>query len=334
LSAIKITAVVIFIAIGFLIAFGGFGQEPLWFTNFTIPGAPFKNGALGIIEVVLIAFFSFGGTELVGIAAGETLDPAKTVPKAIYGTFWRILIFYILSIFVMGLVIPNNDPRLTLGASAGHGLDATVSPFTLVMQKIPLENGKFVADIMNAVILSAVLSAGNSAMYASSRTLMSMAVDGKAPKIFSKVSTRGIPWVALMATMAIASIAFLGIVLGNGLLFEYLIRMTGISGVLTWISICVIHLRFRAAYVKQGKKLSDLPYRAPLFPLGPYIAIFLGLVVIIAVGVSTIYSADCVWRELMIVYFGIPIFFGLLGIYKWLYRSKMIPLEEVDFSKV
>jgi len=186
-----------------------FGGEPILLKNFMIEGAPFKDGINGIIQVFILAFFSFGGTELVGVTAGETKDPAKNVPKAIYGTFWRILIFYIMTIFVIGLCIPNTDPRLLLGHQADRAMDVTVSPFTLVFEQV--SQLKFAAHIMNGVILSAVLSAGNSAMYAASRTLMAMGQEGRAPAIFGRVDKRGTPWMALLATTLVGCISFLGI---------------------------------------------------------------------------------------------------------------------------
>ena len=153
--------------VGIIVDLGGFGDPAIGFDYYRIPESPFKNGIGGIINVFLVAFFAFGGTELVGITVGEVKNPKVNVPRAIYGTFYRILIFYIASIFVMGLVIRHDDPKLLLGSAPGHSVDMTVSPFTLVFDRIPINGSKIIAHIMNGVILSAVLSAGNSAMYAS-----------------------------------------------------------------------------------------------------------------------------------------------------------------------
>ena len=291
-----------------------------------IEGAPFKNGLAGIVNVFLIAFFSFGGTELVGVTAGETKDPAKNVPKAIYGTFWRILIFYIMTIFVIGLVIPNDDPRLKLSHDS---MDITVAPFTLVFERIP--SLKFAAHIMNGVILSAVLSAGNSAMYAASRTLMAMAQEGRAPTFLAKVDKRGVPWPALIATSLVGSISFIGILVGEGVVFEWLIRIAGISGILTWLSISVIHLRFRATFAAQGKSLDILPYRAPLHPYGSFIAILFGLL-IIASQTYVALSSDKPLLNFAATFCGVPIFIGMYVVYKLMYKTKIHALADIDLN--
>ena len=132
LSMIKVVAVVVFILLGLSIAFAGIhGNPPIGFQNWMIPGAPFVNGILGVFQVYTAAFFSYGGTELVGITAGDAENPRQTVPKAINGTFWRITIFYALSIFVLGLLIPYNDPALP---NAANGSDGSMTPFTLVFE--------------------------------------------------------------------------------------------------------------------------------------------------------------------------------------------------------
>ncbi|WP_153604064.1 amino acid permease, partial [Pseudomonas aeruginosa] len=121
--------------------------------------------------------FSFQGTELLGVAAGETSDPERNIPKAIRSIFWRILLFYILAILVIGLLIPYTTESLAAS-------DVTVSPFTLIFEKAGVA---FAASVMNAVILTAVLSAGNSGMYASTRMLWDLARQGKAPKFLGKL---------------------------------------------------------------------------------------------------------------------------------------------------
>ena len=202
LSFVKVIAVLIFILTGLFIDIG-VGSTFIGFQNWMIPGAPIKNGISGLFDVFLIAFFAFGGTELVGMTAAEAKDPIKTLPKAISQTFWRILLFYILSIFVMGLVIRHDDQRL-LNPSLQTA--AAQSPFTLVFTLAGLPGA---AHVMNAVVASAILSASNSAMYAASRTLMGLSLSGHAPSICSWLY-RGIPIVSLLMTCFVGSIAFLG----------------------------------------------------------------------------------------------------------------------------
>ncbi|MCD0794355.1 amino acid permease, partial [Staphylococcus aureus] len=141
---------------------------------------------LSILGVFLIAGFSFQGTELIGITAGESENPERAVPKAIKQVFWRILLFYILAIFVIGMLIPYDSSALMGGSD-----NVATSPFTLVFKNAGFA---FAASFMNAVILTSVLSAGNSGMYASTRMLYSMSKDKLAFEAFGKTNKNGVPY--------------------------------------------------------------------------------------------------------------------------------------------
>src|SRR5690606_15986228 len=126
----------------------------------------------------------------------EAKDPEKTIPKAVKSIFWRILLFYILALFAIGLLLPYTDPRLVNADD-----NVAISPFTLVFENAGIA---FAATLMNAVVLTAILSAGNSGLYASSRTLWQLAKDGLAPKIFLKLNRKGVPVAALVLTVLVA----------------------------------------------------------------------------------------------------------------------------------
>ncbi|CAO3662134.1 unnamed protein product [Umbelopsis vinacea] len=283
-ALIKVMTCVLFIFVGIFVDAGVAGGNKISFTNWTIDGAPFVGGALSVFTTCLLAFFSFGGTEMVGITAGESSNPRKAVPKAISQVFWRILLFYVLSIFIIGLCIPYDDPSLLDSAYGDLNSAVKVAPFTKVFQMANLPGAD---HAVNAVLLTSVLSAGNSCFYACTRTLMALGREGKAPLIFGKCNSRGVPVYALAVTTIFACLAFLADIFGSSNVFAWLINLTGLSALLTWMCISIIHLRFRHAFKVQGRDLKDLPYRAPLFPYGCYIAILLCLVVL----VSDIYYA-------------------------------------------
>lgn len=185
-AIIKVATVIIFLAVGVLMIFGIMGGEAVGFSNFTIGDAPIHGGFFAVLGVFMAAGFSFQGTELIGVAAGESENPRENVPRAIRQVFWRILIFYILAITVISLIIPYTHPNLLKGDLENIG----VSPFTLVFEKAGLA---IAASVMNAVILTSVLSAGNSGMYASSRVLYALARDGKAPRFLGKLNKKAFP---------------------------------------------------------------------------------------------------------------------------------------------
>ncbi|WP_237167916.1 amino acid permease [Paenibacillus yonginensis] len=324
-AIIKVVTVIVFLAIGVLMIFGILGGKSSGFDNFTTGDAPFNGGFLALLGVFMAAGFSFQGTELIGVAAGESDNPAHNVPKAVRQIFWRILIFYILAIFVIGMLIPYTNPDLLKGDIGSVG----TSPFTLVFKKAGLV---FAASVMNAVILTSVLSAGNSGMYASSRVLYGLAKEGKAPKLFARLNRRGIPIYAVLLTAAVGMLAFLASFFGDGVVYTWLLNASGMCGFITWLGIAICHYRFRKAYLAQGRSLKDLPYRAKWFPFGPVIAFLICAVVIVGQSMSVISDGRVDWLGLVASYLSIPLVLVLWLGYKWTQQTKVIPLTECNLN--
>ncbi|MGE7676343.1 amino acid permease [Lysinibacillus sp. NPDC094403] len=322
LSLVKVSAIVIFIIVGLLMIFGIMGGEAIGFKNFTVDDAPFSGGTLGVFIVFIAAGFSFQGTEIVGVAAGESENPAKNVPTAIKSVFWRILLFYIFAILIIGLIIPYTNPNL-------QSENVMVSPFTMVFEKAGFA---FAASLMNAVILSAVLSAGNSSLYASTRMLYSMAKEGQAPRIFGKLNKRGVPVAGMILTCAVGMLAFLASFFGDGVVYMWLMNAIGITGFIFWLGISVSHYRFRKAFIAQGYSLDDLPYRAKWFPIGPIFAIACGLIVIIAQNFQAFMAEEIDWGSVVAAYLGIPFFLSLWFGYKIIKKTKVVNLKDVNFE--
>ena len=323
LSLIKVVTVLIFLVVGVLTIFGIMGGHATGLTNFAYKKAPFVGGIPTILSVFVVAGFSFQGTELIGITAGESATPEKSIPKAIKQVFWRILLFYILAIFVIAAIIPYTSKDL-LGSSA---TDIAISPFTLVFRRAGLAAA---ASVMNAVILTSVLSAANSGMYASTRMLYSLSLQGYAPKTFGRVNRRGIPIVALLGTTVIGLLTFLSSLFGERI-YIFLVSASGLTGFIAWLGIAISHLRFRQAFVKQGHQLSELRYHAKWFPFGPWFAFLLCVIVIIGQDLHSFATLD--WQAIGITYMSIPLFIILYAYYKIRYRTKVIPLDKVDLTK-
>ncbi|MFC4778593.1 amino acid permease [Paenibacillus sp. GCM10023252] len=322
-SMIKVITVIVFLGVGLLMIMGVFTGDAVGFQNFTIDGGPIHGGFWAVLGVFMAAGFSFQGTELVGIAAGESENPQKTVPQAIKQVFWRILLFYILAILVIGLLIPYTNENLASDS-------ILMSPFTLVFEKAGLA---FAASVMNAVILTSVLSAGNSGMYASTRMLWVLAKEGKAPKLFAKLNKRGVPIHALMLTAAIGMLAFFASLYGDGQVYIWLLSASGMTGFIAWLGIAISHYRFRKAYMIQGNALSDLPYRAKWYPFGPIFAIIVCLIVIVGQGYG-IFTADSLnWESLIATYLGVPVFLVIWLGYKITKRTKVVDLKDCKFEE-
>ncbi|RYL95059.1 amino acid permease [Sporolactobacillus sp. THM7-4] len=322
-SFIKVATVIIFIIVGLLMIFRIISGGVPGFHNFTIGDAPFHGGFLAAFGVFLAAGYSFQGTELLGVSAGESTNPEKNVPRAMKTIFWRILLFYILAIFVISMIIPYTDHNLSITDKV------TVSPFTLVFQRAGLA---VAASMMNAVILTAVLSAGNSGLYASTRILYALAREGKAPKFLAHVSRKGIPVWSLVITSAFGFLAFLASGFGDGVVYNWLLSASGMCGFIAWLGIAISHYRFRRAYVAQGGQLKNLPYHAKWFPFGPLFAFAVCLIVVIGQSYSAFSGGQIDWGTLVAGYIGIPAFLAVWLIAKWKMKAKLIPLEECDIT--
>ena len=324
-SLVKVLAIIVFIIIGiFMIAKIMMTPGVATFANWTKGEAPFVGGLSALIGVAMIAGFSFQGTEMVGVAAGESKDPQKTIPIAIKQIFWRILLFYVVCIFIIGTLISYDDPLLLQAASSEN---IALSPFTLLYEKAA---SAFAASVMNAVILTAILSAGNSGMYSSTRMLFNMAQNGSAPKAFAKLDPRGVPMNALYATTAIAALCFLTTFIGEEQVFNWLLNMSGMCGFIVWLGIAVSHYRFRKGYVAQGHKVEDLAYRAKFFPFAPWFAFILCAIVVLGQNYQAVLDGE--WLSVLSTYIGIFLFLAIWLGYKWKYKTKLVSYQEMDVS--
>ncbi|KAF7729271.1 hypothetical protein EC973_004801 [Apophysomyces ossiformis] len=320
-ALVKVLAVIVFIILGILVDTAVLGGHYYGVEVFNYGGVR----GLGVLSTFLTAGFSFQGTELIGVAAGESENPRKNVPRAIKQVFWRILLFYILSILIIGLIIPYDDPQLLKSDVS----DISVSPFTLVFQKAGIYPA---AHVMNAVILTTVLSAGNSGLYASSRTLYDLAQENKAPRFFRKVTNNGIPIYCVLLTAVIGMLAFLTSLFSKDIVYAWLLNISGVAGFIAWLGIAASHYRFRKAYVAQGRKVEDLPFKARLFPIGPIFAFGVCSFVLVGQGYEAWFATPVNAADIIAAYIGIPIVLAFYLGYKFVKGSKVIPLMEVDLD--
>jgi lysine-specific permease len=332
-ASIKVATVLIFLLVGALMIAGLLGGNLGGFANWTLADAntgtraPFVGGLSSMLLVFLVAGFAFQGTESVGLAAAETDDPSRNVPKAIRSVFWRILLFYIGSILVVGTLISYTNPDLLHG-DEGH---VALSPFTMVFQHLP-RFGFYAASLMNAVILSAVLSCGNSSMYVASRMLYAMAHSGKAPRVFGRVNARGVPTAALLVTGAISATAFFSTFVGDQKIYQIFYNASGLSGFLIWLGIAICHLRFRKAWLAQGRSLDDLKFKARFFPYGPWMALILFVIVLFGANIGVFQAPVFSWFDFITGYLMIPVFVALYLGHKFWCKTRPVRLEDCNFE--
>ncbi|MDE8587038.1 amino acid permease [Arthrobacter sp. NQ4] len=287
-AIVKVAAIIGLIVLGGAALFGfhplnSGGNHPLLLQNFATESGLFPNGFTGILVTVLAVFYAFSGSELIGVAAGETKDPATAIPKAMRTTVIRLLIFFVGAITVIAATIPYTEV----------GLDE--SPFVTVFSAIGVP---FAADIMNFVIITALLSAGNSGLYSCARMLYSLADEGHAPRALKKLNRRGIPMVALSVSMVGGLASLLSSVVAPETVYLVLVSVAGFAVVGVWMSITASHYFHRRAFVRDGGDVSILAYRAPLFPLVPILAFSLCVISLVGIALDPAQAAA--------LYFGIP----------------------------
>ncbi|KAI0966076.1 amino acid permease/ SLC12A domain-containing protein [Xylaria arbuscula] len=278
-ALIKLTATVIFIIISFVLVLGGGPKggrydEYYGARLFYEPGA-FANGFKGFCSVFVTAAFAFSGTELVGLAAAEASNPAKSLPSAIKQVFWRITLFYVLGLLFVGLLIPYTDEHLL-----DSGSDATsASPFVLVGKYAGLHGFD---HFMNVVILVSVISISVSGVYGGSRTLTALAQEGYAPKVFTYVDRSGRPLFSVIFCLAFGGLAYVELASSGDVVFSWLQAISGLAALFTWGSICLAHVRFRHAWAHHGHTLDEIPFKAVGGIYGSYLGLFLIVLVLAA----------------------------------------------------
>lgn len=325
-ALIKVVTVVVFLIVGVAMIFGIMtgGPQSGWH-NLTIGDAPFVGGIPAMISVAMIAGFSFQGTETVGVAAGEAADPARTIPRAIRQTFWRILLFYIVAILVIGVLIPYTDPNLL----RNDVTDVSVSPFALVFRHAGLA---FAAGLMNAIVLTALLSAGTSSMYVSTRILYGLAVSGRAPRLFARLTRNGVPFFSLLATVSIGALCFLSSLFGDKVVYLWLLNTSAMTGFFAWFGIAISHYRFRRGLIAQGYSVEDLAYRSPLYPFGPVFAGVLCIVIVAGQNYQAFGDIANRWPEIIATYVGVPVFLALWIGYRLVRKTRLIAYEDMPFA--
>ncbi|KAF8807581.1 amino acid permease [Phlegmacium glaucopus] len=331
-ASIKVLTITGLIILGIVIDLGGgpnhdrlgfrYWKNPGPFVNFNgITGA--KGHFLGWWAVLTQAAFSFIGTEIVAIAAGEAKNPRRNLPKAIKRVYIRILLFYIGGTLVIGLLVPSNDPGLNLGSGT-----AASSPFVIAIERAGI---KALPSIINACLLTSAWSAASSDLFSSSRALYGLAASGNAPKIFLKALPNGLPIVSVVFNSFFALLSFMGIKKGSGLVFTWFSNMTAIAGLLTWFGICVTYLRFYKGMKIQGMDRNKLPYFSRLQPYAAWYALISISVICLLNGWAVFLKGNWAVDTFVTTYITLVLFPVLYFGAKFYYKQPAKKAEDMDF---
>lgn len=333
IAFIKVITIVGFILYCFIMVCGAGKTGPVGF-RYWRHGYAFGTGIisknrnearfLGWVSSLINAAFTYQGTELVGITAGEAANPRKTVPKSIKRTLWRILIFYILSLLFVGLLVPYNDHGLYDSRSY-----ASSSPFILAIKN---SGTKVLPDIFNAVILTTVISAANSDVYVGSRVMYSMARNRLAPSVLAKATKGGVPYASVLFTSAIGALAYLETSSSGANVFNWLMNITGVAGFFSWWLISWSHIRFMKALKHRGISRNDLPFKASFMP---WIAIysFIFMTIIILIQGFTCFTPHFSASDFVASYISVGLFFVIWLLFQiWFRCPLLVPIEKMDID--
>ncbi|KAF6765162.1 dicarboxylic amino acid permease [Ephemerocybe angulata] len=335
-SSIKVVALIGLLIMGIVVDLGGNPHhDRIGFRYWKAPNGPMGKYLieqvhdtslaifLGFWATLTNALFAYMGTELIGVTVGEAENPRRNIPIAIRRTFFRILVFYVGGVFVIGLIVPSTHPDLFIATKSKAG--AAASPFVVAIRLVGI---KVLDHIINAAILIFVMSAANSDLYIGSRTLYGLAIEGKAPAIFKRVNRMGVPYPALILCTLFCGLVFLNVSASSGKVFGWFVNLVSTFGALTWMAILYSHIRFMKALEIQGKSRDDLPYKAPFQPWGSWFALGATALITFFKGFDTFMP----WNTANFItsYIAVPLFFILWIAYKTSRRTKVIPLAKVD----
>ena len=276
-ALIKVVAIIGMILLGIFLLVSGQGGEQAAVSNLWTHGGFFPNGFEGLVMVLAIIMFSFGGLELVGITAAEAAEPKKVIPKAINQVIWRILIFYIGALSVLLMLYPWDKLLETLSAA---GDPYSASPFVQIFSLIGSDTA---ANLLNFVVLTAALSVYNSGVYCNSRMLFGLAEQGDAPKMFMRVNKRGVPVLGIAVSSLITLLCVVINYLAPQKALEMLMALVVSALVINWAMISLSHLKFRQSLNQRGivPGFKSLWYPFSNYLCLAFVALILGVMLLI-----------------------------------------------------
>ncbi|MBO0856272.1 MAG: amino acid permease [Nocardia sp.] len=271
LAIIKVAAVVVFIGIGIAAICGAFPHFPTpGLSNLRGHNGFIPHGVMPLLITSLTVFFSYFGTEMVTVAAGETQDPVRSIRRSMRSLSARVLVFYVGSILIIVTVLPWNATQVTQ------------SPYTAVLSRLGIPAA---ATIMNVVVLTAVLSCLNSGIYSSSRMLFALAQSGQAPRRLARTTVRGVPATAVLIA---ASVGFAAVVanyfLSTTTVFTFLLGSSGALAVVVYLCICLTHIAGRRR--QSPEQIAALPVRMWGAPYLPWAIVAVLVTIVIAMAVT------------------------------------------------
>lgn len=337
LSGGKVVLIIMLFCFTFVTMVGGNPKHDAYgFRYWRDPGsfAEYRTtGDLGRFEGFLAALWSASftvvGPEYVSLVAAEAIRPRVYIKKAFKTMYIRFGIFFIGGALAVGIVIPYNDPTLVaiLSGEKGGAGTAAASPYVIAMQNLGI-NG--LPSLVNALMITSIFSAGNTYVYASTRSLYGLALEGRAPKIFRKCLRNGVPVYAFLLVMCFPFLSFLSVSNSSNVVLTWLINLITAGGVINYIVMCITYLCFYYACKAQGLDRSKLPYTGWFQPYCGYIGLGWMFFIVMTYG----YSSFKPWSvENFFIYYTMVILAPILFFaWKFIKRTPWTDLKTIDLQ--
>jgi len=328
-TSIKMLAIIGFIICAVVIDCGGTPSKHYFGADTWHHPGSFANGFKGFSNAFAFAALAYGGSEIIGITAGEARHPHKHLPRACKFIVYRVIFFFILSLFMVTLLVPYDDPKLQ-----GSSSNPRASPFV-----IAIKNGGIYAlpSIFNAVILISVVSVANAAVYTGSRLVHSMAKDGFLPQFFIFQDKNGRPWFGYLVVFLFGLLSFLVYSASEDEVFSWLGSITGLSVIILWAVLCVGHIRFRRSWKLQGHSMDELAWTSPMGELGSWFGFFVNILVLVATFYTSAFPIDegnmdshDRGKNFFQSYLSVVIILFSFCTHKLFTRSSMVKLQDID----
>ncbi|KAJ5608386.1 Amino acid/polyamine transporter I [Penicillium hordei] len=281
---------------------------------------------LGVLAAVITASFTIAGPDYVSMAAGETINPRKVLPKAFNGVFYRLTAFFVLGVLCVGILVPYNDKTMADAFDNGKP-GAAASPYVISMDRLKIP---ILPDIVNAVILTASFSAGNSYMYCASRSLYGLALEGKAPKLFTKCTNNGVPIYCVGIVLIIGLLSFLQVSNGASVVLNWFVNLVTASQLINFSVVTFTFIRFKKALAAQGIARETLPYRSWFQPYIAYFAFICTTTMAFVGGYTVFLPGNWSIPTFLFSYTMIGVFPVIYFGWKLFHGTKLLKPEEVD----
>jgi amino acid transporter len=337
LSGGKVILIIMLFCFTFVTMVGGNpAHDAYGFRHWRKPGAfaeYITRGHLGQFEGFLgalwAASFCIVGPEYISMVSGEAKRPRTYIKTAFKTVYWRFGLFFILGALTCGIVIPYNDPTLVgiLAGDKGGGGTAAASPYVIAMKNLAIP---VLPHITNALLVTSIFSAGNTYTYCASRSLYSMAIEGRAPKIFRKCTKNGVPIYCFAVTMVFPFLSFLQVSKSSAKALTWLTNLITAGGLINFIVMNITYLCFYRACKAQGLDRRTLPYRGWFQPYSAWIALVAQVTIVLVSGYEVFlpgkWTVDSFFTSYTMVGVAPVLFFG----WKLLKRTKIVKPHEVD----